>query len=563
MSSASDLNPSALRVNPRPSPLRSLVASAKRITSLTLTNRTHTATAESWQDDAWDMYDLVGEQRFLASTLANRMSQARFFVGSLTADDTDDPDPVDDDTLVSVLRAVGHNAAGLAQMVQRLGVNLFVAGDGWLVGIPRDLMPHDGVEVAPGVQDGPEAITPFEGTDETGINLADLEWRMLSISEVSTNSQGKIELTLGESKAEKIEVTPEQVYLIRVWRPHPRKWWEADSPTRSSLPVLRELVGLTMHISAQVDSRLAGAGVFVVPQSAARAIRQQMGLAEDSEEDPFTEALIEAMVTPINDRANASAVVPLVVTVPDESADKFQHLTFSTPLDGETRELRDESIRRLALGQDAPPELLLGVGGMNHWGAWLVREDVVSTHIEPPLALICDALTTQYLWPVMRAMGYEEERLRQHVIWYNVDHMIMRPNRANDAMTLHDKGAISDEALRMATGFDETDAPEQQAEQDPAITAALDMVRQAPSLAQQPGLRQLVADIRAVLEGESDPAPVTPPDSPTGADPSDEPAEGDLPDTDENPAPQIAASGLDPLMLPDGMDTTSLLQEFR
>src|SRR3546814_17159695 len=59
--------------------------------------------------------------------------------------------------------------------------------------------------------------------------------------------------------------------------------------------------------------------------------------------------------------------------------------TFHTPFDEETRELREEAIRRLALGQDAPPELLLGVGNMNHWGAWLVQADTNNTHVEPPL----------------------------------------------------------------------------------------------------------------------------------------------------------------------------------
>src|SRR5699024_10532872 len=130
-----------------------------------------------------DMYDLVGEQRFLASTLANRMSQARFYVGTLTPDDTDEPDPVEDDTLTGILRAVGHNAAGLAQVVQRLGVNLFVSGDGWLVGIPRDLIPQDDpVDIAPGGRESPSSPLSSLGTDESGIDLSDLEWRMLSIS---------------------------------------------------------------------------------------------------------------------------------------------------------------------------------------------------------------------------------------------------------------------------------------------------------------------------------------------------------------------------------------------
>src|SRR5699024_12144898 len=97
--------------------------------------------------------------------------------------------------------------------------------------------------------------------------------------------------------------------------------------------------------------------------------------------DMFTEGLIEAMLTPIGDRASASAIVPLVVTVPDESVDKIKHISFSQPLDGTAQGLRDEAIRRLALGQDAPPELLLGTGNMNHWGGWPVQSETVETQI--------------------------------------------------------------------------------------------------------------------------------------------------------------------------------------
>src|SRR5699024_10799802 len=239
------------------------------------------------------------------------------------------------------------------------------------------------------------------------------------------------------------EYDPDDLYLIRVWRPHPRKWWEADSPTRSSLPVLKELVGLTMHVSAQGDSRLAGAGILAPPQSVQRALATQAGLDPETTGDMFTEGLIEAMLTPIGDRASASAIVPLVVTVPDESVDKIKHISYSQPLDGTAQGLRDEAIRRLALGQDAPPELLLGTGNMNHWGGWLVQSETVETHIEPVLALICDAITSQYIWPALMDQGMSEEEAQEFVVWYDVDHLIARPNRGSDAQQLHERGAIS------------------------------------------------------------------------------------------------------------------------
>lgn len=490
-------------------PLQSLVASAKRLTSKKLKGGTFKkTTAQGWQEDAWEMFDLVGEQHFLGTTLANQASKANFYVGVLGegADTTDLPDPAEDPRLQGILDQVGGGPVGFGQMVQRMCINLWVAGDGWLVGIPKQLLPDYEPDDDEELGELPDLMAIQDPEDETQLEMGDLEWRMMSVSEVSMKREGLVVLHLGAEASEKVEVSPDLLYMIRVWRPHPRRWWEADSPTRASLPVLRELVGLTMHISAQVDSRLAGAGMLLVPASAARALKIAAGLPEDSMDDPFTEALMEAMLTPIGDRANASALVPLVVTVPDGTSQDFQYLTFSKPLDTEARSLREESIRRLALGQDAPPEVLLGTAGMNHWGAWLVRDDVVTTHIEPPLALIADALTTQYLRPMMAEMGFTKEQIAQHVIWYDTTNMVVRPNRSADALVLYDRDALSDEALREANGFDETDAPET-SHLDLASQTAFQMVKENPGLMANPGLPALVDQIRALLAGKPQPLP--------------------------------------------------------
>ncbi|QGZ16696.1 portal protein [Microbacterium phage Dewdrop] len=510
-----------------PVPLSSLTASAKRLTSKKLKGGSFKkTTAQGWQEDAWEMYDLVGEQHFLGTTLANQASKARFYVGVLgEGDDTTDlPDPTEDTQLQGILEAVGGGPIGFAQMVQRMLVNLWVAGDGWLVGIPKKLLP----DYEPVDEDEAEQIAQWDGMSvldpdsDDELSMGDLEWRMLSVTEVSLKREGSVVLHLGEDASEKVDVNPDLLYMIRVWRPHPRRAWEADSPTRSSLPVLRELVGLTMHISAQVDSRLAGAGLLLVPASAARALKIAAGLPEDSPEDPFTDALMEAMLTPIGDRANASALVPLVVTIPDGTAQDFQYLTFAKPLDTVAQSLREESIRRLALGQDAPPELLLGTGGMNHWGAWLVRDDVVTTHIEPPLALIADALTTQYLRPMMLEMGYSKEEVQRHVVWYDTSKMIVQPNRAADALTLYDRDALSDEALREANGFDETDAPET-SKMDLASQKAFIMVQENPGLMANPGLPVLVEQLRALIAGNPLPLPKKGNASQVAADPGQAP----------------------------------------
>src|SRR3546814_12598118 len=101
--------------------------------------------------------------------------------------------------------------------------------------------------------------------------------------------------------------------------------------------------------------------------------------------------------------------------------------TFHTPFDEETRELREEAIRRLALGQDAPPELLLGVGNMNHWGAWLVQADTINTHVEPPRARFCDPATTQI--PPPRTADRALADAAHYGSCYAVQHHHSRPNK--------------------------------------------------------------------------------------------------------------------------------------
>lgn len=493
-------------------PLSSLTASATRLTRKKLSPR-RTAVSDDWQSEAWEMYDQVGEQRFLASTLAGRVSQARLFVGRYNDDDELEELDSDNDRfgVASILDAFGDNMSGRVQMLHRMAVNLFIAGEGWLVGIPQDVLDAKYREQTE-QNSGLISFDPRNDTEDTergydGVDLDSIVWRFLSNDEVTANAvDDTVTVPIDEAATERHDFSADDLMMIRVWRPHPRRAHEADSPTRSVLPVLRELVGLTMHISAQIDSRLAGAGVFVVPESAKRAFREAQGLDADDTSDPFTDALMDAMTTAIADRSSASAVVPLVISAADESIDKFQHITFANQLDEAGKDLRDEAIRRLALGQDAPPELLLGAGGMNHWGAWLVREDVVTTHIEPVLALIADALTTQYLWPVIeQTMDMDDKERERYVVWYDVSHMVVRPNRSDSAMKLFEQGAISDQAVREATGFDDTDAPAvDEAQTDKAVEMAMSLVSSAPSLMQSPGLPAIVKQVREMLGEGSD-----------------------------------------------------------
>lgn len=498
------------------------------------------------------LYRSVGELRFVANALANGMSRARLFAAKLPAGD-DEPQPVNldpaegeeppteaDRQASGAVAALGGGSLGRSELVRRLSLQLFVPGDGWIVGLPPGT-----VDLGAPSDTAPQVIAPGSGDK---VNLEEMTWHAMSVSEVQI-SAGSVTLNIGDGSPTK--VPEDRVMLIRVWRPDPERWWQADSPVRSNLPVIRELVGLTKHIGASIDSRLAGAGLLVLPQS----VEVVPPTDPDNPDAPVpgvVDALMDAMLTPIQDRDSAAAVVPLIMKVPDEVAAEIGQgnlIQFFTEFDERSKELRDEAIRRLALGLDAPAEVLLGLSTANHWTGWAIEESTVKTHIDPVLALICDALTTQYLWPVLESLGVPDAR--DYVVWFDTVDLTLRPNRTAEATALYDKGELSGAALRREAGFGDEDAP---LELEPHVRLALDMATQAPSLMANPGLGVLAEQIRALLAGEpvqvvaQVPAPGAAPPEEDGqdGDGEEEPDDGDtgqpVPDTRDDD-PLAASSG--------------------
>jgi len=477
----------------------SLVASAARIVTAKLRGSSHRKT-EGWMAEAWTMYDLVGELHFLSSTLARRASRARFYVGKVAGSDVVElPVALSEDAskesqaafkrekkVRDVFDSLGDGFIGMQELVERVFLNQFVVGMAYMVGAPSEVWKGQG------------------NRDINVVPVNDLEWRALSVMEF-TQTAGGYELNQGGAASgtdnPKLKLNGSHVYVISLWTPHPSNSTIPDSPVRAALPILRELVGLTQHVSAQIDSRLAGAGLLVMRSSASRAIKRSFGIPEDDQRDVFTEMLLDAMVTPISDRDSASAVVPLVVTIPDESQAP-EYISFDAPLDQYAAPLREEAIRRIALSLDAPPELLLGQGSTSHWTAWLTQEEVVDSHISPTLGMIVRGLTIEFLRPILRANGFTEEEAESYAIWYDTSDLTVKANIAQDSRDLYALDLLSDDTVRRANGFDESDAPKRADVKDQAIDLVKSMVEGNPGLMNRPGLDVLVTQIEALLNGQ-------------------------------------------------------------
>jgi len=402
---------------PRPGeqPLTSVVASAALVSQRSFRRIQRNV---GWQSEAWGYYDRCPTLRIGVGWLASACSRAQLYIGIDDPGSQDDPERIDDELAEEIIMELG-GGRGNAQMMRALATHLSVAGESYLTG-----------------WDDP-------GTGER-------VWHAMSSDDVKIVGS---KLAIDQGDGIKLLLKEGEFQMIRMWRPHPRWSAQADSPVRSLGGDLAELMGLSQHVLATIDSRLAGAGLLIVPES----VTAPPTTGEAEHDDPVMAALIEAMTTPIQDRDSASAVVPLLLRVPDDAAGKVQHIKFGTDFDARILELRDAAIARLAAGIELPSEIVSGLGESNHWTAWQIEESAVKIYVNPLVALICDAITIGYLRPALKRLTHPKaDRL---LVWYDTSDLVLRPDRSKESIDLHDRGLISDETARRENGFSEDDAP--------------------------------------------------------------------------------------------------------
>lgn len=389
----------------------SIVASAEFIPRIESTRNAHKNRSQSWQAEAWEFYDSVGELRYATTWFANALSRARFYTAKLDSEgnpaETTGP-------ASSALAAMLGNKDGAAQVIKAMAQHFFVAGEWYFVG--RD---NNGTEV----------------------------WEVLGVDEVKKVGDDWI---IDYGSGETIPLGADAA-IIRMWLPHPKRRAFADSPVHAVLPNLREISLLTRHIGAQVMSRLAGAGLLLLPNEMSFASTRSTGPSGKTSGDPFMATFGEAMVASIADPGDPAALVPIVVRAPGDQIGNVRHLTFWSDLDQQAVPQRDAAIRRLALGLDMPPEVLLGTADVNHWGAWQIDESSIKAHIEPALAIIAANFTV-----ALRKITGDNTV----VVAVDTSALRLRPNRSKEAVDLYDRGEISAKAMRRETGFNETDVPD-------------------------------------------------------------------------------------------------------
>ncbi len=392
-----------------------------------------------WQEEAYRHYSICGEARYSANYVGNSLSRARLFAGDLEAGKI--AEAGSDAKSTQVLNALFGGADAQPAMLKAVGIHLTVAGECYLVGrSPTGMIERD------------------RGADP---NAQDI-WEIVSVREMNVNGT-KWTIRYGDGHPD-VPLDADDV-VIRIWTPDPANRMEADSPFKSSLPILKEIEYLTLHIFAQCRSRLAGAGILWVPQEMdfpPPPVVDGVPMQVATEAEGLMLRLADAMIADIEEQGDPNSIVPIGLSAPGEFIDKAKLMTFWTDLDEKALEMRSAALHRFALGMDLPPEQIMGMGsnsgsgggtsnGISHWGAWQVDESTIKLHIEPMLDALVASLTIAYLRPGGAINS---------VVLYDTSKLRLRPDRSKESLQLWDRGVLKTEVMLQENGFSPEDMPD-------------------------------------------------------------------------------------------------------
>lgn len=496
---------------PEPAGMPSLVAAAAQMQLEGQSSNAFRFRDLEWQREAWRQLDINGEFRFAANRHASALSRCRLYVAELDA--LGRPGKEAKDPQVQVLsETIFGGPAAKGEALRVIGVQNYVAGECYAVA---------------------EAATSSKESDN---------WYVVSPAELRRSDGGagvkvKRPMTIGGGWR---ELTKGKDMLMRIWTPHPRMFDLADSPSRAVLPILREIERLTQLCFSQIDSRLISAGILLMREG----IDFPHAEGTTGGVQGLMDMILEAARAQLSGAGTAAGLVPIMATVPTgdnryaDISQSFAHIKFDTPLTAEIEKKLDQAIRRLALGLDIAPEDLLGQGDANHWGSWQIEESSIKLFIEPVLVRICDALTTAYLKPALKALKLDPDGF---TLWYDTSPLTVRPNRMEDATGLWDRGLLNDEAMIAAGNFDGDDLPNAKAQ---LKWMMWQIVKANPPLIAAPGIAKLlgVPPEIVALGLEPPPPPPVPPQPemlpPDGQDPNALPAAPE-PYQDPNAIPEM------------------------
>lgn len=404
---------------------------------------------KEWQRDAWGYYNVLGEIHYACAFYQRMLSGVHLFVETRDAMGEWAEVEEGESAYVQQLERLENARGGMAALQGSYGTLTFVQGESMLTCTLEGY----------GLDEYGDPITGSDGQPFTEV------WEMLSAAELSYSKEGGGMYTRrrnGSGAGEKYPETdpddpqPGTMTAYRFYHRDPQFSGNADSSMRAVLSDCEELLLLKQSIRNTARNRGAGNGVLILPASMKGGELDE----GDGKKIPKTaKAIYEAITAPIENEQAASAVAPIVLFAPPEvtSQTAFHIDLRGAALYRETG-LRDECIRRIAIGLDMPPENLLGTAGVNHWTAWQIDEAAWKNHGAPVARELVEQLTAALIKPLALELGDDPNDIR---VWFDATDVVEDPDRGRAAQEAHGNLTISDKAYREATGWEEEDAPDE------------------------------------------------------------------------------------------------------
>lgn len=405
----------------------SLIASAVRMTLAEDTWRGYRFTDEAWQRQAWDFYDTNPQLHNAVDYIGSACSMVRLYVAEVDENGVRQGEVKSDTEVGALAETLFGGPGNKAEMLRNIGESLTVAGECYILG-----------KAARG-------------------GMSD-KWWVAAPSEV--RRQGDV-FWVNMGRAEREILNPSSDIIIRAWTPHPRRSFLADSPVRALLGLLAEMESMQMFIRAQMNSRIANAVLYFLPND----LSFPKGDGQPATIDDIYQQFYDVITSNLEGKGTAAQIAPIIMQMPPDSLQAMrgiEPIRFDSPLSEQAIELRKEQQNKLAIGMNVPVEIQLGGQDMNHWSIWWAGEEFIVKTVMPLMNRVVDALTVAYLIPALRAMGKDPKRF---TYWYDTAPLANSANKLADALNLYNASGgpiVSAATVRREGGYNDADAPSQE-----------------------------------------------------------------------------------------------------
>jgi len=388
------------------------------------------------QSEAYDFNEIIGEVGYLNTLTADTVGRCNVrIMQDVPGDGSEDPVVSEDPRPHRVMRAFVGPTGDIHSLMAQGALCLKIAGEGYLVGT---------------------TIPSLDG------RFMGIVWEMLSVEEIKPEGKERVKRNSGGSGS--ATTLPEDTYIARMWQPDPRYSDRPDSALMRNAAICREIITLTQVVDAVAKSRLSAGALFVPDELSFGPIDPVEDPAGESDDvDEFTEELIDHMSAPVEDRTSAAGLVPLVIRGAADLGESIRLIDLARDLDTLYLEIRQEALTRLARGLDAPPEIIEGKGGLNHWTGYNVDADFIAKHVGPAGQKVLDFYTVAYLRPMLVEFeGMTQEEAAAYSLQLDTSPITSRSDDAETARVAYDRIELSGDALRRHSGFTEAEAPSEE-----------------------------------------------------------------------------------------------------